>query len=206
MARCEVRFLTGSTTKRQTNGSAVHHLVQRIIGQWTHSLGNGPGFDLFPSVWRSVDWQSARKAPAQLISVPAHQFIVTLSAVLSTTHICCTTVVTILTTCFHIQKSCILPPTVCVCVCVCVCCMIAGINKNNECSPKQHKPISLSNGNSLFSVRYELNVQLLDTARLHSPCALQDELAKPGNLPQWRSLYPSLVPPLSSLSYVTGSI
>jgi hypothetical protein len=60
-----------STTRRQANGSAVHHLVLCIIGQWTHSLGNGPGFDLFPTIWRSVDWQSARQAPVQLISVPA---------------------------------------------------------------------------------------------------------------------------------------
>ena len=36
MARCGVRFSAGSTTRRQTNGSAVHQLVLCIIGQWTH--------------------------------------------------------------------------------------------------------------------------------------------------------------------------
>jgi len=117
MARCGVRFSTGSTTRRQTNGSVVHHLVLRIVGQGTYSPGNGPGFDLFPTVWCSVSWQSAKKALVQLFSVPTHQYMIILSALLITTHIYCSTVVTIFTTCFHIQKSCILPPGVCVCVC-----------------------------------------------------------------------------------------
>jgi hypothetical protein len=34
MARCGVRFSTGSTTRRQINGSAVHHLVLYVIAQW----------------------------------------------------------------------------------------------------------------------------------------------------------------------------
>jgi len=75
MARCGVRFSTGSTTRRETNGSAVHHLVLCIVGQWTHRLRNEPGFDLFPTVWCSVDWQSARKAPVRLVLVPAHQYM-----------------------------------------------------------------------------------------------------------------------------------
>jgi hypothetical protein len=114
MARCGVRFSTASTTRRQTNGSAVHHLALCIVGQRTQSPGNGPEFDLFPNVWCSVDWQSAKKALVQLISVPAHQYMIILRALLITTHIYCTTVVTIFTTCFHIQKSYILPPCVCV--------------------------------------------------------------------------------------------
>jgi len=120
MARCGVRFSTVSATRRQTNGSAAHHLVLCIVGQWTHSQGNGPGLDLFPTVWCSVDWQSAKKALVQLISVPAHLYMITLSTLLVATHVYCTAVVTIFTTCFHIQKSCILTPSVCVCVCVCV--------------------------------------------------------------------------------------
>ena len=72
---------------------------------------------------------------------------------------------------------------VCVCVCVCVCCTIPGINRNNEYFPKQRNPISLFNRNSLYSVRHELSVQLLDTAQT-SPRSRQDELAKPRNLTQ----------------------
>jgi hypothetical protein len=74
MARCGVRFSTGSTTRRQIQRfrcpslSTMHYRTMD-----THSLGNGRGFDLFPSVSCSVDWQSARKAPVQLILVPAHQ-------------------------------------------------------------------------------------------------------------------------------------
>jgi hypothetical protein len=213
MARCGVRFSTGSTTRRKTNGSAVHHLVLCIIGQWTHSLGNVPGFDLLPTVWCSVDWQSARKAPVQLISLPAHQYMVILSALLNTTHICCTTVVTILTTCFHIQKSCILPESVCVCacacacVCVCVFCMILGINRNNEYFPKQHNSISLFNGNSLFSVRYEIECSVVR----YSPgfttltSGRAGETWEPNIVTLSPSLSQSLVSP-SSQSYVTGSI
>jgi len=102
---------------------------------------------LFPTVCSGVDWQSARKAPVQLITVPANQYMVILRVLLNI-HICCTTVVTILTTRFHIQKSCILPP--CVCVCVCVFCMIHGINRNKDYFPKQHNPISLFKANPLF--------------------------------------------------------
>jgi hypothetical protein len=145
MARCGVRFSTGSTTRKKTNGSPVHHLVLCINGQRTQ-----------PREWTRVRFVSLclvqcglairQESPVQLISVPALQYAFIFSALLNTTHICCTTVVTILTTCFHIKKSFILPLCVCVCVCVCVF-YDPGINRNNEYFPRQHYPISRFNGN-----------------------------------------------------------